>query len=262
MRMQQKNTATAKLSEEQAPRKSLYLMGKTHLHIETDGTRLCIHADGEPIRPIPYPRISRIISSTNTHWHGQAIVTCLKHGIPIIWLDRGNHPIGDTHPIHQNTSELHHSLENYLDLHDWQDRYANWQKHRRMENLKHAILQGELHDWRDIGELKRSYVYQNQPLPKQAPAIHASCLSIVQQKLDRQATRSRYWGYNGKALEIANDLAQLIHDQYSLSLHSQMPDIQHQIAHFEHGWPTHRSRLEEHLADLKHHLQSENQTWQ
>lgn len=258
----QARSATAQLTEQQAPRKSLYLMGKTRLNIETDGTRLCIHAEGQPVRPIPYPRISRIISSHNTHWHGQAIIGCLQHGIPIIWLDQHNRPMGDTHPIYQNASELHHSIENYLDLHDWQEHYANWHKHRRMENLKHAILQAELHDWYDIGELKRSYVYQNTPLPKQTPHIQAACLGIAQQKLDRQATRSRYWGYDGKIMEIAHDLAQLLHDQYSFHLHSQHQDIQSDLNHFEHWWKSNRDLFDHHLADLKHHLQSENQTWQ
>ena len=104
------------LSESQALRKSLYLVGSTLQAVDTDGPRLLITSQHKPTLRIPFQRISRIVCGPNTHWRGQAITNCLSRNIPIIWLDRHHHPVGDAHPVHSQKSQTHRVVEHYVDL--------------------------------------------------------------------------------------------------------------------------------------------------
>jgi len=251
---------TRHLSDEQAPRKALYLMGDTPRHIHSDGPRLLVKTTDGPTLRLPYQRISRIISGPCTHWHGQAITACLGRHIPIIWLDRYQHPVGDAHPLHGNESPLHQVIEHYLDLPDWQDRYTNWLKHRRMDLLnrvqRHHNIPANLYN-----ALKREYVYLQRLQSPHGPQLRAAIQAVVNQRLAQARSRARYWGYDGHLLELALDLAELIWAEYSLFNPKPVHPTKLAIEQFEQWWHLRQISLETHLADLKHHLHTEIDTW-
>jgi hypothetical protein len=249
------------LNDEQAPRKALYLLGDLPYHIDTQGPRLIITPAEKPSQPVPYNRINRIITNANSHWQGRALIACLTHNIPIIWLDRSNHPIGDSHPIYAQISNLHNNLENYLNLSNWQERYTNWKKHRRMDILKTAIKQHTLARHIDIETIKREFVYKDRLPSAHPPHIMAACLSIAHQHLSQEATKTRYWGDNNQILEIAKDLAQLLFHEYTLTQAQRPSETKDQISQFEHWHGQKPRRFASHLAELKRHLPTENETW-
>lgn len=243
--------------------RALYILSPNRQNIHSDNTRLIITAESNAPRPIPFQRINRIISGSNAHWSGQAIVACINRNIPIIWLDHHHQPIGDTHPLHSAGGSLHHALQNYTDLPDWPERYANWLKSRRMDILN-RLQRHNIHTRKEIDNLKRDYVHRNQLNPAPAHLIRATLQSVVNQQLAEHHTRARYWGDDGHPLEIAHDLESLITAEYHLENHwrqSTRKTAQETIHHLENWLKDNQSRLHEHLGHLHKHLANENQTW-
>lgn len=248
-------------SQTQPQRKAIYLLSAKEQRIENDNQRLLITNENYAPQPIPFNRISRILSGANTQWKGKSIAACLARDIPIIWLDQSHTPVGDAHPLHREKGELHQTLLNYLDHPDWRMCYGNWLKSRRM-----AII-SQLRQQRILGLfeyecLKREYVHRNNPSNRPQPAIRAACQAIVNQQLAEWRSQTRYWGLEGEPLELASDIAELIAHEYHLSQTQPKKTVSEQIQHLEAWWKNNQINLQRHFNELRKHLAAENETWQ
>lgn len=245
----------------QPQRKAIYLLSAKEQRIESDNQRLIITNENCAPQPIPFNRISRILSGANTQWQGKSIAACLARDIPIIWLDQSHTPVGDAHPLHREKGELHQTLLNYLDLPDWRERYSNWLKSRRMA-ITSQLRQQRILGLFDFERLKREYVHRNHPSNRPQPAIRAACQAIVNQQLAKWRCQTRYWGVEGEPMELASDIAELIAQEYHLSQTQPQKTIAEQIQNLEAWWKDSQINLQQHFNELRKHLAQENESWQ
>lgn len=249
------------INPSQPQRKAIYLLSAQKQCIESDNQRLIITNENCAAQPIPFNRISRILSGVNTQWQGKSIAACLARDIPIIWLNQSHTPVGDAHPLYREKGELHQTLLNYLDLPEWRVRYGNWLKSRRMDIIS-QLRQQRILALFDYERLKREYVHRNTLGNPPQPAIQATCQAITNQQLAQWRCQTRYWGYEGEPLELASDMAELIAYEYHLSHTQPEKTVAEQIQHLEAWWKDSQHHLQRHLNDLRKHLAAENETWQ
>lgn len=247
-------------------RKPLYLQPSQSQRVDAGPDHLLLRRDtGTPLR-FPLARIARVVCNTHTHWSGHAIALCLQNAIPIIWVNGHGHALGHTSPVPARTAALETLLDSYLELKDWRPRFDNWLIHRRLHIL-HAWAQTQPPglDAERYGALKRSFVQNGQIPPGFAPEGAGYSHALVAEQLARQDLHMVYWGFDGQALALGQDLAALLWGQLNLESGTlaniagagQLPA--HLFEARAHGLAL---QLQGHLGSLKCHLAREVDAWQ
>ena len=108
--------------------RTLYLNPKGQCVVTLDaGVALRISTEQtHHIMRVPLRQLSRIISSQSVCWNSNAIIACLKYGVPIQFTNRRGEAIGwclGTRRVESTTANL---LSSALSTCDWHDRYKQW----------------------------------------------------------------------------------------------------------------------------------------
>jgi len=249
-------------------RKPLYLTTPHPAGIDASGDALVLRRDGCAPQRFPLARIERIICNRNANWTGAALALCLNEGVPIVWLDGRGHALGSTQARQTRPFAFITALETYLELPDWQKRFDNWLARRRMETLTawamRATLEGRGPDARHFETLKREYVYHGHHPHAFEAEGEGWCHALVVGRLHREGLQSRYWGFDGSALDLASNLASLLWAELNLDCGTLPASTARGIvaAHLFEAWARQReARLLVHLGDLKRHLAREIEAW-
>jgi len=207
------------------PRLPLYLYGKSPTRVGADGPALLVRsADKAPLR-YPFARLARVIAGPRVEWQASALAACRREGLPIVFLDAVGAPTGYLLPVQGKPSRLDAVIEEILDRADWPLHYGNWLRARRMKLLldwrRARRAAGRDIEEQDLLELIRRHVYRPEAerfaFPQQA--VQAGALTAYAlQTLHRAGLKPRYWGIDGKPLEVADDLARLL----GLAMHLEM----------------------------------------
>lgn len=203
----------------------LYLYGKKPTRVDADGPALRVSiADTAPLR-YPLVRIARIIVGPSVEWQANALQLCQQHGLPIVFLDSAGEPTGYLLPAQSKPSRLDDVIEEMLDRADWPMHYSPWLRAQRMQLLHdwlHARqTDGHTTQHHEYRELVRRHVYQPETEPVSYPheSVQAGAITAhVLQTLHHAGLKPRYWGNNGTALELAQDIGRLL----ALTLHLEM----------------------------------------
>lgn len=250
-------------------RKPLYLTTPHRACIDAaSDNSLVLRRDGTAPQRFPIARIERIICNRNATWTGGALTLCLTEAVPIVWLDGHGHALGNTQARRVRPLAFATALETYLELPDWQQRFDNWLARRRLETLTawalRATLAGHGPDARQLETLKREYVYHGQHPQAFEPEGEGWCHALVVGRLQREGLQSRYWGFDGSALDLAANLAGLLWAELNLDCGTLPASAERGIvvAHLFETWARRReARLLAHLGDLKRHLAREIDAW-
>lgn len=250
------------------PRKPLYLTTPQPASIDAADDSLVLRRASSAPQRFPLARIERVICNRNATWTGTALTLCLGKGVPIVWLDGHGHALGNTQPRQPHPFAVNTALETYLELPDWPKRFDAWLARRRLETLTtwamRATLDGHAPDTRYFETLKREYVYNGQHLQAFADEGEGWCHALTVSRLHREGLHSRYWGFNGTALDLAASLAGLLWAELNLDCGT-LPTSAGQgvvLAHLFEIWAHRReTRLVTHLGDLKRHLAREIEAW-
>lgn len=111
--------------------KPLYIEGTPAFAVSLDGPSLVIAAsEGRQKGRIPLPRLAHVITSEKAKWSTEALVACLRRGIPVVFLDAEGAAVGfcmgTGRPDPQE--EMARALATFLDRPDWPFAYAAWKK--------------------------------------------------------------------------------------------------------------------------------------
>ncbi len=249
-------------------RKALYLATSEPLRIDTEGDALVLRRKTAAATRHPLVRIDRIVCNRHTDWSGAALARCLQHGISLTWVDGHGQLIGNAAPRLADHHPLEVLLDTYLDRPHWSARYANWLRCRRMDILVLVALRAaQAHrplSQHDFDEHKRDYVYNAHLEPLLPPIARCWCHAFVSRRLADLRIAGRHWGYDGQALELADDLTGLLWGELNLECATlaAAADTPHTHALIVESWlACHPSRLPDHLARLKRHLAHENAQW-
>lgn len=248
------------------PRKPLYLATSQPLKVGLNGEALSLKNETGTQR-FPLARIARIVCNRHVDWSGQALAACLTHDITITWLDGYGNPLGGAAARLAAPCLLHPALELYLELPDWQGRYGNWLRRRRMATLcavaRKAGASGQPFSPEYFSGLKREYVYLGRLSPLFPNEGLGWCHAAAMQQLAAEELLARYWGYGGAALELAEDLAGLLWAAINLECGG-LPAAgtsRSRMMFFEAWLHEHCGLLTEHIAHLARHVARENEAW-
>ena len=124
-------TASGGKAVAQPARKAVYLNGIERIRVRAGADALAVVRPGRDVARLPISRISRIIASRLVDWDAEALLLCLGHGIPIIFLDTAGHAAGICQPRQLRADSLNTLIESAMDQAQWPQRHENWLLHRR-----------------------------------------------------------------------------------------------------------------------------------
>lgn len=262
----QRHSATAALPA----RKPLYLLHPSPARIDAGTNHLVLQpANGATLR-FPLARVCRIVCNRHLSWTGNALTACLRAGIPITWTDGYGHALGALHPRLTPPQPFSTLIETYLELPDWQQRFANWTTRRRLETLTACALRAaktghRIMDPRAFAALKREYVYKGTHPINVKPDSASWCHALVVERLHQEGLQTNYWGFDASHLALADELAALLWAEFNFdagSIANAHADHTQLSVHLFENWAReHSTRLLQHLGDLKRHLAREIEAW-
>lgn len=250
------------------PRKALYLAACTPLRIDAEREALLLRRPAHATARYPLARIDRIVCNRHADWSGNALVLCLEHGVPLVWVNGHGTALGSAGPRLATPQPFDTLLDCYLERADWRGHYDNWLKRRRLDILVLAALRaahaGQPLAQADFDDLKRAYVY-NAHLDAVFPETACAwCHAFVLRQLADAAIEPTHWAYDGQPLNLADDLCGLLWAELNLeaaSLAAAADQTGTQLLLVESWIARHPGRLAEHLARFRRHLAHENQQW-
>jgi hypothetical protein len=202
------------------PRKPLHLDGRVQaIEVRLRGPALAILRGPQRLE-LPLARLARVFVCGNVLWDAAAIGACLRHQIPIVFLDGRAQPVGSALPLAGRTSQLGELLAEWIDRPQWRAQYDDWLRAQRFRVLRlwrrRRAEAGRPVDPAEWSEAVRSFVYLDEP---EFASPHASgCYARALALLLRAGARTQYRGWDGGVLPLAADLARLADRSVALEM--------------------------------------------
>ncbi|MCY0873192.1 MAG: CRISPR-associated endonuclease Cas1 [Acidithiobacillus caldus] len=218
---------TALLSERNdavAKRLPLYLLGGKRRHVDLDGPALLLRQTGAADVRYPLGRLSRILAGQKIQWSPKALSACMEARIPIIFLGKGQEPIGYLLPVQSHSSPLDETIQETISLDRWETVYQHWLCAERMRILRgwraarafhgHEISEAEYR------ELVHVHVYGEEGHIIAASHLYYGAITaLVTERLVKAGLSARYRGFGGRTLELSQDIASLLELALRLEIH-------------------------------------------
>lgn len=212
--------AALRLPANAGPRKPLHLDGRAApIEVSTAGPALAV-ARGARRMQFPLVRLSRILVCGRVRWEGEALVLCLRHRVPVVFLDARAQPIGAALALQAQPGALDELLAEFVDRPHWRARYDNWLRSQRLRVLlewrRQRAATGTPLTCAEWVEAVRAQVYVPD-FTTRGPAAGASyALALV--LLARAGVRTQYRSFDGGVLALATDLGRLLELRIALQL--------------------------------------------
>ena len=246
----------------QPARKPVYFNGIDRIRVRASGEALAVVRPGRDVARLPMTRISRIIASRLVDWDAEALILCLEHGIPIIFLDTAGRATGVCQPRHLRADSLSTLIESAMEQAAWPQRHENWLLHRRsiiladwrkhQEHIGGSVCLGDWHGY------QHSYVHRNELPESTKPEVFGWLLGLVVETLHGHGINTRYCGCQPAPFDLAIDLTELLRAELFFHgermLEAAEDDLPAQLRLFEAWSREHGAIIERHLFDLRKNL--------
>jgi CRISPR associated protein Cas1 len=207
-----------------ASRGALYLGRKGAVRLDVDGAAFLVKGTGLAAARYPFTRVARIVAMEGrVELSARAMCAATRTGIPVIFLDASGRVTGNLVPAAPSQSSPDQIIDDFLNRPDWEEHYGNWLRAVKMRVLaqwRHGrARRGEAVDLGYYEACKRRYVYgieQDHGFEGDQAILFGAVSALVVERLSRRGLRGRYWGFDGKSLELAADLSGVL--QLSLRL--------------------------------------------
>lgn len=119
----------------------LYLQTSGDACVRLDSAvALRIEVDTRLAQRAPLSQISRVVSRTSVRWESDALVACMKRGIPVHFIDAAGKAQGFCFGARRVETTLAALLKNALDNEDWQHCYTEWKLNQHRARAAQALL--------------------------------------------------------------------------------------------------------------------------
>jgi hypothetical protein len=108
--------------------KPLYLGNGQDLRVRADGPALRVDGSGRAAGRYPLRRLSRVVSAEDVAWGTNALLACLRAGVPIVFIERDGTPSGWCFGPRRRETTLAGLLREGLDRTDWEPRFDVWRR--------------------------------------------------------------------------------------------------------------------------------------
>jgi len=197
--------------------RALYLGARDKKTITCTAEALVVHNTQRQIRRYPLARISRVVSSTETDWHGNALALCLKSGIGITWIDTQGNALGTCYPSQRTPASFALAVELLTETTEGLERYTNWLRARRMEvlirwghecgdRISPAQWQATKHDW----------VYAQRVTEHLPRALYGHCLAWTGAQMAAHGLTPTLLDPQAQPIALDHDLCQLLWAEINL----------------------------------------------
>ena len=106
---------------------ALYVDGPAGCEVRLDdGVALSIGVPGRARRLVPLRRLSRVLSGTDAHWDGDALLACLRAGVPVVFHDARGEPVGWCFGPRRSETTLAQLLREGLSRPEWDSHFGDW----------------------------------------------------------------------------------------------------------------------------------------
>ncbi|NKC12772.1 MAG: hypothetical protein GKR94_11395 [Gammaproteobacteria bacterium] len=200
---------------EYTARKPLYLMSINRVTVRYGSGSLAVFSGRNCRGRYPLERISRILSTANVDWRGDALFACTRARISIVLIDRRGGWHGTIEPPLVQLSPVVELLDELVTDSDYPDVFDNFMRHLRSKTLKRwlskrgACADGEF----ERKEWVRSYVYGGQPPHDLQYDFRGLLRALVESRLHKLGVRSRYSTEAGDVLDLAGHLCELVYGE-------------------------------------------------
>jgi len=119
----------------------LYLQPSGDAYVKLDNAvALRIEVDARLAQRAPLSQISRVVSRTSVRWDSDALVACMKRGIPIHFIDAAGKAQGFCFGARRVETTLAVLLKNALDSAEWSHHYNEWKGNQHRARAAQALL--------------------------------------------------------------------------------------------------------------------------
>lgn len=117
----------------------LYLDGNRQWTVTLDGPALSVLADERARARYPLHRLARVVCHRSVSWATDALIACLNAGVPILFLDSRNAPVGWCYGRRRRESTLTELIRLAVDEPDWETRWGDWYVSHERELIAAAL---------------------------------------------------------------------------------------------------------------------------
>jgi hypothetical protein len=262
-RRRTKRAAALPLPASAGPRKPLHLDGRAApIEVSTVGTALAVTRGARRMQ-FPLARLSRVLVCGRVRWEGEALALCLRHRVPVVFLDPRAQPIGAAMPLQAQPGALDELLTAFVDRPHWRARYENWLRSQRLRVLlawrRRRAAGGTPVTRAEWVEAVRAQVYVPE-FASGSPAAGAS-YALVLVVLARAGVRTQYRAFDGGVLPLAVDLGRLLDLNVALTLGTLAPEFDRCGALKARGFEAAAAEHEAFLVELIERLRRRIGEW-
>jgi len=208
--------------------RTLYLGEGGQKWVSCNDMALVVKDETSPEMRYPVARVARIVSSVRVDWRGSALALCMQAGITISWVTTNGAALG-TCLASQPPADAAVALETLLESDAGLDRYWSWLRHRRMAVLvrwaEGSSKRIAPHQWET---LKREWVYAGHLAQHLPERLRPLVLAYVQHALGQHRLTRTVWGPQAQAIELDQDLVELLWGEMNLYAGNLMENLQQQ----------------------------------
>lgn len=114
---------------------TLYIEGGTEALVRLDGPSLIVVKDGTAQRRYPFQRISDVVLLGQVLIGYEALVECVRRGIPVTALNGRGAPMGYFLPWQTRNVRAQELVESFLAEPQWKSRYSDWLNSARQKEI-------------------------------------------------------------------------------------------------------------------------------
>lgn len=250
------------------PRQPLYVGGAERWRARLSHGALELVHERLPPRRFPLARIDRVICRPTVDWSGEALVACLRHGIPVLFEDGRGTTLGYALPAVEEHEGLHFCLQRFAAGPDAVASFDNWLRHRRSEVLatwwadyftRNPGSRGDLY-----ASLKRRFVYRGEVHAVLTATLRPQCEAWVLAALRAVGALPVYITENGGSLMVLWELTTLVWGHINLesgALAMIAAEPQLQLEFLEVWFAMRADVLQQHLRTLQRFLLEALRPW-
>jgi len=118
----------------------LYLEGTTPWRVALDaGVALRIAAPGRAARNVPLQQVARVVCDTRVHWDTDALLACLRAGVPVVFHDPRGDTVGWCFGPRRRETTLASLLHEALSQAEWPTIWAKWHAAMHRREMRAAL---------------------------------------------------------------------------------------------------------------------------
>ena len=119
--------------------KALYLGSGQKLQVRADGPALRVDGSGRTPGRYPLSRLARVISAEDVAWSTRGLVSCLKSGVPVVFVGSDGVPSGWCFGPRRRETTLAQLLREGLSHSEWDSKFSDWRRNVEINQAAAAL---------------------------------------------------------------------------------------------------------------------------